>query len=129
MVLSIYSGQRYELEYKYTTWIDTATRKSFPRIQPKGLIALLNAEETSGFTWQAQKFTDTAPLISLNSNSFTKEQRYDHPYTREIERSSISEERFIRIVTDFYSERLKNAPQQSRYTWEEMRVFNQDLVH
>jgi hypothetical protein len=129
MVLSIYPGQRYELEYKYTTWIDTATRKSFPRIQPEGLIALLNAEETSGLTWQAQKFTDTAPLISLNSNSFTKEQRYDHPFTRKIERSSISEERFIRIVTDFFTPKLKNAPQQSRYTWEEIRAFNQNLFH
>jgi hypothetical protein len=129
MVMSIYPGQRYELEYKYTTWIDTATRKSFPRIQPEGLVALINKEETSGFTWQAQKFTDTAPLISLNSNSFTKEQRYDHPFTRQIESSSISEEHFIRIVTDFYHEHLKSAPKQSRYTWEEMRAFNQNLFY
>ena len=128
MVLSIYSGQRYELEYKYTTWIDTASRMSFPRIQPKELVDILNKEEKSGFTWQAQKFTDTAPLISLNSNSFSKEQRYDHPFTRNIEQSSIPEARFIELVQDFFNHKLKDAPRQSNYTWEEIRVFNNELV-
>src|SRR5699024_9699822 len=32
MVLCIYNNRRYELEYKYTTWVNCASRKSFPRI-------------------------------------------------------------------------------------------------
>lgn len=127
MVLSIYPDNRYELEYKYTTWIDTATRKSFPRIQPEDLIDRLNKLEKSGNTWQSQKFTDTAPIISLNSNSFTKEQRFDHPFTRNLLSSSVSEKDVVALVIEFYRERLENAPQKSMYTWEEMRRYNREV--
>jgi hypothetical protein len=33
MVLSLYDGQRYEFEYKYTTWIDLESRPTLPRLR------------------------------------------------------------------------------------------------
>jgi hypothetical protein len=47
MVLSVFSDNKYELEYKYTTWVDTAFRTSYPRIDFLPLAEKLNSKEKS----------------------------------------------------------------------------------
>lgn len=127
MVLSMYSRNRYELEYKYSTWVDLATRPSYPRVNMQALAQILNQHEESDYLWGGDKITDTGPILRLKGESLNKEQRYDHPINRPIYSSSIAPEKLIRIVTDFYKEAYANAEKKTCWTWAEIRKFNVDL--
>jgi hypothetical protein len=83
-VLCLYHGNRYELEYKYTSWIDTAHRLSFPRLNLELLTHQLNQIEESPFSWKADKITDTGPILRLQGRKLSKEERFDHPRNRAI---------------------------------------------
>lgn len=127
MVLSVYDQNRYELEYKYTTWVDLANRKTFPRIDFQPLAQILNQHEDSEFLWQGDKITDTGPILRLMGDYLSKEMRFDHPFNRPIYSSSIPPEKFIQLVTDFYQEAYSKAERKSCWTWAEVRKFNKDL--
>lgn len=127
MVLSMYSGNRYELEYKYTTWIDSATRPGFPRIDMQQLAQILNQHEESDYIWQGDKITDTGPILRLKGQFLSKEQRYDHPFFRPIYSSGIPPQKFINLVTDFYRKAYEHAEQKTIWPWTEIRSFNKSL--
>ena len=48
-VLSIYDNNRYELEYKYTTWVDIVSRPTLPRIDLSPLANQLNQLEKTNY--------------------------------------------------------------------------------
>lgn len=127
MVLSMYSRNRYELEYKYTTWVDLANRPSYPRINLQALAQILNQHEESDYLWRGDKITDTGPILRLQGESLNKEQRYDHPFNRQIYSSSIPPGKLINIVTDFYRQAYANAEKKTCWTWAEIRKYNTDL--
>jgi hypothetical protein len=124
MVLSIYDDNRYELEYKYTTWIDTLNRKSFPRTNLDELAAKLNAIEKNEGKWEFQKITDTGPILAININSYNKEKRYNHPCNRKIFSSSITPDKLIDIIVTHYNERLKDLSPRKHFSWEEVKSIN-----
>lgn len=126
MVLSILPGNRYELEYKYTTWVDTA-RSAFPRLNMQALAKELNALEESTHTWTYETVTDTGPILRLDGKELSKKERYDHPKNRPIYASSIPEERFVEIVKSFYRRYLKDLPQKGAWEWKEIKSINQAL--
>lgn len=114
MVLSIYDHHRYELEYKYTTWVDTH-RLSFPRIDLAPLADLLNAEETSEHSWTADRRMDSGPILRLAGDTLTKAERFDHPYLRPIHSSSWSPEHLFHAIDTYYANAYHNIlPQCSR---------------
>ena len=121
VVLSIYDEQRYELEFKYTTWIDLASRANLPRINLKPLVEKLNKMEESELVWVADKMTDTGPIMRLEKDKLSKADRYANPYEREIYSSSISKEIFQKTIVDFLKESYHAVQAKRFWTWEEMK--------
>lgn len=123
MVLSQYAGQRYELEYKYSTWVDT-TRLSYPRLNMKLLATLLQEREGAGCHWQANDIADSGPILRLTEKgSLSKELRFDSPANREILSSSINPDVFKRAIVSYYREHLIGIQAKRYWTWEEMRAL------
>jgi hypothetical protein len=124
-VLSQYADNRYELEYKYTTWVQT-TRLHFPRIDLKPLAERLNDLEKSDYRWDAEHFTDTAPILRLKGKKLSKKERYSSPIDRPIYSSSIGPETFKSICVDYFShyyEMIK--PTTATKSWQELRQMNE----
>lgn len=127
MVLSLYDRNKYELEYKYTSWIDTKTRNSNPRVDLQPLAKKLNNMEQSKFKWDASKITDTAPVLRLEGKSLNKVQRYDHPYNRPIYSSSIMPDELLKVIINYFEVALENAERKPNFSWKEIREFNTNL--
>jgi hypothetical protein len=129
MVLSQYANNRYELEYKYTTWVQT-TRLHFPRIDLKPLAERLNALEKSDYKWDTEHFTDTAPIIRLKGKKLSKKERYSSPIDRPIYPSSIGPETFKSICIDYFSHYYEMVkPTTESKSWQELRQMNEKLFN
>ena len=122
IVLSQYAGNRYELEYKYTTWIDLASRPTLPRLALAPLVARLNALETSGRAWAADGITDTGPLLRLSGKKLTKAERYADPDGRLIYASSIAPEVLEQEVVAFFREGYAGIEAKKYWTWPEVKA-------
>jgi len=122
IVLTIYPEQRYELEYKYTSWIDLASRPSLPRIDLRPLADQLNGLEKSDKIWQVDRITDTGPILRLESNALSKAERYAHPCEREIYASSINEVEFVKIVKEFLEKGFEGIEPKRFWSWSEMKT-------
>ena len=122
IVLSLYEGQRYELEYKYTTWIDLESRPTLPRLPLAPLVARLNALETSGRAWAADGITDTGPLLRLGGKKLSKPQRYADPDGRPIYASSIAPEVFEQEVMAFFRAGYAGIQPKKYWTWAEVKA-------
>ncbi len=127
IVLSIYPHRRYELEYKYTTWVDAYGRASFPRIAFRPLVSELNQREDSGLSWSGSDVTDTGPILRLGPSIKDKEILFDHPFNRPFFSSSISPGMLERVVVDFYRNSYEKVTPKEIWTWEEIRRINQGL--
>ncbi|MFK7922778.1 MAG: DUF6687 family protein [Bacteroidia bacterium] len=121
MVLTTYEGQRYELEYKYTTWVDTDSRCAYPRLPFDTLADQLNAQEASAQIWWGDRIMDTGPQLRLNSRELSKLERFDHPFKREIFPSNISSEVLKAAILSHYRMRFAITAPQNAWTWTEMR--------
>ncbi|GGF19033.1 DUF6687 family protein [Hymenobacter cavernae] len=128
IVLSCYSGQRYELEYKYTTWIDLESRPTLPRLPLDGLAARLNALETSARRWTFDPVTDTGPLLRLSGKGLNKAQRYADPDQRPIYASSISAEVAEQEVVAFFKQRYAAIRPKRYWSWAEIRETGVNAV-
>lgn len=126
MVLSIYSDQRYELEYKYTSWVDIASRASLPRIEFQELILELNEIEESSFRWSADKITDTGPILRLEEQTLSKADRFANPAERTIFSSSIDAEQFCKVVINFYKLKYRHIHPKRFWSWKEMKFLKQN---
>lgn len=124
MVLSMYAKNRYELEYKYISWVDTESRMTYPRLDFEPLAVKLNERENSPFVWEYDSIMDTGPMLRLHKSELSKADRYGQPYEREIYSSSISPEAFVQIITDHYRACLQNMQARATWTWKEMRAFS-----
>jgi hypothetical protein len=122
IVLSLYDGNRYELEYKYTTWIDLESRPTLPRIPLAPLVARLNTLETSGQTWSADGITNTGPLLRLTDRRLTKAERYADPDGRPIYASSIVPEVMEREVVAFFRAGYAEVQAKRYWTWAEVKA-------
>lgn len=128
MVLSIYPGHRYELEYKYTTWVDAYGRASFPRIDMRPLAKKLNEKEDGGRGWSGTDITDTGPILRLGPSIKNKEVRFDHPFNRPFTASAISPDELEQTIVDFFRSAYRNVEPREIWTWEETRKVNRQLA-
>ncbi len=103
MILTIYPNNCYELEYRYTTWVDAAKRKVFPRMHLEPLAEILNDQEKSAHRWWVEDILDTGPILRLGNEALSKAERFDDPQHRKIFSSSILPETFIRIISDYFT--------------------------
>ena len=125
IVLSCYEGQRYELECKYTTWIDLESRPTLPRLALAPLAEQLNAHEASGHTWHADGPTDTGPLLRLTGpKKLTQAQRYADPDQRPILASSLSPELVEGAVVRFLREGYAGVIPKKYWTWAEVKAVS-----
>ncbi|WP_460503648.1 DUF6687 family protein, partial [Hymenobacter agri] len=122
IVLSLYEGQRYELEYKYTTWIDLESRPTLPRLSLAPLVARLNVLETSGRTWAADGVTDTGPLLRLAGRKLGKVERYADPDSRPIYASSIAPQVMEQEVVAFFRAGYAGIKPKKYWTWAEVKA-------
>jgi hypothetical protein len=121
LVLSCYTGYRYELECKYTTWVDLESRPTLPRPDLRPLARMLNAHETSGLQWVADVLTDTGPILRLQNQKLSKAQRYGNPTDRPIYPSSLEPEAFIKIVVGYLDSAFSGVSPKKRWTWQEIK--------
>ncbi len=123
IVLSSYEGNRYELEYKYTTWVDLASRPTLPRISLQPLCDKLNAMEKPRITWHTDSVTDTGPILRIESGGLTKEERFAHPTKRKIYPSSIAPEVFEKEVVAFFRKAYRNISPKKNWSWQEVKAL------
>lgn len=123
MVLTCYDRNRYELEYKYTTWVDIASRPTLPRISMATLAAQLNQLETSGRRWTYDAVTETGPLLRLNGGQLNREEAFDNPTEREIYSSSIPVEELKQVVVTFYRQAYTGIQPRYNWSWKEVKAL------
>ncbi|SHJ77269.1 hypothetical protein SAMN02745146_0137 [Hymenobacter daecheongensis DSM 21074] len=128
MVLSLYSGNRYEFEYKYTTWIDLESQPTLPRLPLAALAARLNALETTPRRWTHDGITDTGPLLRLEGSGLAKAQRYADPDQRPIYASSISPEKLEQEVVAFFQAGYAAIEPRRYWSWADIRAAGEQLV-
>ncbi len=71
--------QRYELQYRYESWVQFASRRPALRVALDGLVTELNAIERAPGEWRAEAANEVAPRLYLDG----------------VEQSSLPPERFI----------------------------------
>ena len=121
MVLSLYENQRYEFEYKYTTWIDLESRPTLPRLPLTALAARLNEQEQTPRRWTHDGLTDTGPLLRLAGRGLTKAQRYADPDQRPIYASSIVAEEVEQEVVAYFRAGYAGIVPRRYWTWAEVK--------
>lgn len=126
IVLSLYDGQRYELEYKYTTWIDLESRPTLPRVPLAPLAERLNQLERGGHRWAADGLTDTGPLLRLRGRALRKAERYADPDGRPIYASSLAPGTVEAEITAFFREQYAGIQPKKYWTWAEVREVSRE---
>lgn len=124
IVLAQYCHNRYELEYKYTTWVDIVSRETLPRLPLKPLADLLQTLETSGYSWTAENVTDTGPILRLNGNKLPKKERYANPTERPVYCSGISPEVLTEQVITCFRTKYSTISPKVKWTWPEIKAFS-----
>ncbi len=124
-VLSLYDSQRYELECKYTTWIDLESRPTLPRLSLAPLAARLNELEKSNYRWAADQLTDTGPLLRLAGRQLAKAERYADPDGRPIYASSLAASVVEAEVVAFLQKGYAGVQPKKYWTWAEVRAAGQ----
>lgn len=127
MVLTCYSNNRYELEYKYTTWVDIASRPTLPRLPMAPLAAKLNALEKGNHTWTYDSVTETGPLLRLQGSVLNREEAYDNPTEREIYPSSIPVDVLKETIVQHYKDAYQGIQPKFNWTWKEVKELGQQL--
>ncbi|OKL38842.1 DUF6687 family protein [Pontibacter flavimaris] len=124
MVLACYQGNKYELEYKYTTWVDIASRPTLPRLPMAPLAERLNEIESSGRRWTYEPVTETGPLLRLDGDKLTRSETYANPTEREIYTSSIPVEQLKQEVVQYYRQAYQGIQPKYNWTWKEVKELN-----
>lgn len=124
IVLACYQGNKYELEYKYTTWVDITSRPTLPRLSMAPLAARLNELEASGRRWTYDAITETGPLLRLDGDKLTRSETYANPTEREIYTSSIPVEELKQEVVEYYQQAYQGIQPKYNWTWKEVKELN-----
>ena len=136
IVLSCYSNRRYEVEEKYTTFIDLASRPSLPRIELAVLAEALNKREEalgrpadSPLEWFGNRITDSGPILRLESKvqHLSKAERYGHQFERPIFESLISPAEMEFLVSSYFEFAYKEQSPKRDWTWKELHEINLSL--
>ena len=69
--LLVLQGHRIELQYRYESWVQMASRRPASRVDLSGLANELNLEETSGGRWVFDGVDQITPRLHLEGSSAT----------------------------------------------------------
>ena len=136
IILTIYSGNRYELETKYTSHVDLVSRAVLPRVTLIPLAKVLNTLERqlSGhnsylpYEWKADKWFEPGPILRLEGEYYlTKAERYGSPFERPIFPSLIPPERMQAIVLSYYRYAYTGVRAKKNWSTQEYIDFNRDI--
>uniref|UniRef100_A0A7R9YSI3 Oxidation resistance protein 1 n=1 Tax=Chlamydomonas euryale TaxID=1486919 RepID=A0A7R9YSI3_9CHLO len=135
-VLTMYSGGRYELECKYTQFVQVHSRPVMPRFDLTALATALNSMESedvkkAGLYWVAPRFTDTGPVLRLEDpvKRLSKAQRYGHPDARPFAFSSLSPDVVAAVTVSFLEFGMQGLRlRRSGFAWEDLHRINQDIA-
>ncbi|KAG2498182.1 hypothetical protein HYH03_003937 [Edaphochlamys debaryana] len=130
-VLTMYGGQRYELESKYTQFVNVWSRPVWPRIDMAPLARVLNRMDERALgpqlRWSAARFTDTGPVLRLDDTArpLSKAQRYGHPYGRPMHASSVPPATMVALVVSFLEYGMQGLkPKRGGWSWDELQSLN-----
>ncbi|GBG34545.1 Hypothetical Protein FCC1311_107692 [Hondaea fermentalgiana] len=109
VVLALYDGNRYELEQRYSTYVELCSRPVLPRVCLTHLAKMLS--KLTGESWHANRFTDSGPLMRIDKpeKNLNKAERYGHPYERPIYASKLDADQMLRAVQAYLTFGLDNA--------------------
>eukprot|EP00127_Corallochytrium_limacisporum_P003862 Clim_evm76s153 gene=Clim_evmTU76s153 len=136
MIVTQCPGNRYELEVKYTSYVNFLERNQLPRINLRPLVQALNDLEkrlgtlnTETTSWTVDSYNDSGPLLRLENSErpLSKADRYADQYKREVHESGIDPETFREIVLSYLRYGFTDATRQSVWTWHEIHDFNRAL--
>lgn len=125
-VLTRMEGQRYELEYKYVTWVQTAGRALFPRMPLESLAKQLSQKDK--VRWTCDPVRDTGPMLRPESGKLSKALRYAHPYERAHAASALDPEVVLREISGFFRQCYKGITPKDDWTWKETRKVIQQAL-
>jgi len=145
-VLTLYGGRRYELELKYTGFVDLYSRPTWPRLDLRPVCTRLNDLEQSRAAresadapsvvrvWVADRITDSGPLMRLEARDakLSKADRYADPCDRRILQSRLHPWEVEEVVLDHFRRALAFAAEQGGtpkvgWTWEELHELNEGV--
>jgi len=119
VVVSVYSGGRYECECRYTGFVDYRSRATWPRFNLRALADALNARDAavtrggSHLRWDVSGYTDPGPVLRLDDTrpgeKLTRAERYGSPDERRIHVSALEPEAFVRVVRAFFEHAARGA--------------------
>jgi hypothetical protein len=124
IVLACYEQNRYELEYKYTTWVDLASRATLPRISMAPLAEKLNELEQSGHVWTYDAITETGPILRLSGENLSKVETYESPTEREIYSSTIDVTELKQLVVQYFMNAYSSIKPKYNWSWKEIKELN-----
>jgi len=132
VVLAMYQGGRYELEYKYTGYVDIVSRPVLPRVDPTKLLEKLNDLEEPvqpDLYWNGNRITDSGPIIRLDRKGIklNKVERYGNPTERPIYASSLPPADMASIVKSYFGYAYKDVRAVTPWTWSEIHKFNRSI--
>ncbi len=132
VVVSIYSGGRYEVECKYTGFVDYRSRATWPRVNLRPLANGLNASDAavtrrgSRLRWDVAGFTDPGPVLRLDDvrpgEKLTRAERYGSPDERRIHVSALAPEAFLGTVRAFFEHAARGARAHLGVTDDDARI-------
>jgi hypothetical protein len=145
-VLSRYSGNRFELETKYTSHVDITSRGVLPKVEMNPLASYLNELEDSLrakagqanpshalIKWCSGRVTDSGPILHMEKMDarLTKAERYGNPFEREIHTSLIDGEKFEELVVSYYTFAYhcngEIVKPKRDWQWDEIHKFNENI--
>ncbi|KXZ54901.1 hypothetical protein GPECTOR_4g973 [Gonium pectorale] len=134
-VLTMYDGQRYEVESKYTQFVNVFSRPVWPRIDMAPLARVLNAMEGRALEpqlrWSCPRFTDTGPVLRIEDTArpLSKAQRYGHPYGRPLHSSNVPPATVVALVVSFLEYGMQGLkPKRGGWTWDELQSLNSGIA-
>ena len=132
IVLAKYSDNRYEIETKYTTFIDLSSRPVLPRIELQNLCNYLNKIDSScdsNLKWISNRIVDSGPIARIENNEkhLTKAERYGHPFERPFYQSSIPPEELESLLVSYLRHAYKNAKARKDWVWKDLQDYNRNI--
>ena len=144
LVFSMYRGNRYEVEMKYTS-IVPLSRPVLPRIDMTPLALHLNNLEklkrsqrgsttlavtiTDKYYWHCDNVTDSGPILRLESKTknLKTAERYVHPYERPIYPSLIEPHEMEPIVVSFLTHAYQGIVARKDFDTNALINFNNSI--
>eukprot|EP01023_Acetabularia_acetabulum_P051727 TRINITY_DN5727_c1_g1_i1.p1 TRINITY_DN5727_c1_g1~~TRINITY_DN5727_c1_g1_i1.p1 ORF type:complete len:423 (+),score=73.92 TRINITY_DN5727_c1_g1_i1:42-1310(+) len=135
-VLTVYPGNKYELESKYTQFVNLHSRPTLPRLNLVPLAKKLNSLESAqikteqNLKWDVSRFIDSGPLLRMDDQGrmLSKQERYGNPYDRSVFSSSISQDDMVHIVVSYL--RFGSEGQTKKigdWTWQDLQQINKQI--